>query len=339
MTAKFQDYYQILGVERGASADDIQKAYRTLARKYHPDVNKESGAEARFKEIGEAYEVLKDPEKRKRYDLLGANYKHGQEFRPPPGGGWPGGGGRRVNVDFGGAGGGADFSEFFESIFGGMAGGMGGGHGFDADEFVQASRGNGGRAQRGRPRPRAGETHEVDITVSLSDVYHRATRQVAITSTDQRGNSEQKTYDVKIPAGITDGSVIRLSGQGSPGVGGGPAGDLMLRIHIAPDTRFRIDPSDPHTLITVLPISPWEAALGAKVPVPTLDQEILMTIPPGSQSGQKLRIRGKGLPKKHSEHGDLFVELRVQVPRTLTEDERVLYERLRDASNFDPRRA
>ena len=335
MPAKFHDYYQVLGVQRTATADEIQRAYRDLARKYHPDMNKEKGAEERFKEIGEAYEVLKDADKRKRYDTLGANWKHGQDFQPPPG--WGGGGGRpgNVRVDFG-ENGGADFSDFFESLFGGSRGrsGFGG-----SDPFAEAMRGGGGgrSARHARSRSRQGQSHEAEITIPLRDAFSGGTRQITLTSADEEGNQSQKSYDVRIPPGVTDGSVIRLGGQGGPGIGGGDAGDLLLTIRIAPDPRFRIDPTTKHDLLTTLPIAPWEAALGAKVHVETLSGEITVTIPPGSQSGQKLRIRGKGLPKKSGDPGDLFAELKIVVPRTLSTDERVLYERLRDGSNFDPR--
>lgn len=352
MPAKFHDYYQVLGVQRSASADEIQRAYRDLARKYHPDMNKEKGAEERFKEIGEAYEVLKDADKRKRYDALGANWKHGQEFQPPQGWGGgarsgrrggpggAGGAGGNVHVDFGE--GGADFSDFFESLFGGggARAGRSGFGGMSGDDFADAMRGGaaGGRAARhGRSRARPGQTHEAEITIPLRDAFHGATRNITLTSSDDDGASSQKTYDVKIPAGVTDGAVIRLSGQGGPGMGGGEAGDLLLRIQIAPDPRFRFDPASKHDLITTVPIAPWEAALGGKVHVETLGGDLTMTIPPGSQSGQKLRIRGKGFPRKNADPGDLFAELKIVVPRTLTPEERTLYEQLRDQSNFDPR--
>jgi curved DNA-binding protein len=344
MTAKFQDYYQSLGVERGATPDEIQGAYRKLARKYHPDVNKEAEAEHKFKEINEAYEVLKDPEKRKRYDALGANWKQGQEFRPPPGwGGRTGGGPRHVRVDFGGQGGG-DFSEFFESIFGGG--------GFDSDDFVEAMRGGGRTGARGRrnnrhpPHPQPGRTQEAEIMIPLTDAFHGGTRRITLSSTDEAGNETTRNFEVKIPPGVTEGSAIRLSGQGGEGIGGGPAGDLLLRIRIAPDPRFHIDPEHKHNLITTLAITPWEAALGAKVHLATLDGEITITIPPGSQSGQKLRIKGKGLPHRAGPQGDgeppptrgdLFAELKITVPRSLSDDEKAAWEALAKASNFDPR--
>lgn len=337
MTARYQDYYQILGVDRSASADDIQRAYRGLARQFHPDINKDAGAEKRFKEINEAYEVLKDAEKRKLYDQLGASWKQGQEFRPPPG--WSGSGrsrsrrpnARSMNDD-------ADFSEFFESIFGGGFGGVGGvggtRGGMPSEDFVEAMR-SGTRAARNRSS--SGQTHEVEITIALADAYRCATRQINLTTTDERGEQSSRTFDIRIPPGITEGGVVRLGGQGGAGAGGGPAGDVLLRVHIAADPRFRIDPNTKHDLLTTLRIAPWEAALGATVPVTTMDGEVRVTVPAGSQSGQKLRIRGKGLPKKSGEHADLLAELKVVVPKTLHPDEQVLYQKLAEISNFDPR--
>lgn len=341
MTARYVDYYSSLGVKRDATQDEIQRAYRTAARKYHPDVNKEPEAQKKFQEIQEAYEVLKDAERRKRYDTLGADYKPGQEFRPPRGGagsGWNAGpGGFRVN--FGGDGGpetafsGSNFSEFFESLFGNGASGF--------DPFSEAgpgsSRGRGaGRGSRRHAEtrgPRRGADAEAELSISLADAAHRATKRVTLS--DSAGGS--RTLDVRIPAGVTDGAVIRLAGQGTPGANGGPAGDLLLRIRFAPDPRFRIDSSDPSMLIMSLPVAPWEAALGAKVPLRTLDSEIVVTIPPGTSSGQRLRIRGQGLPNKSGDRADLIAEVRIMVPRAIDSETRVLYEQLAAKSNFDPR--
>lgn len=331
MSAKFQDYYQTLGVERSASADDIQRAYRALARKYHPDMNKEAGAEKRFKDITEAYEVLKDPAKRKRYDALGNNWKAGEEFRPPPGWSGAGRGQRRtVSVDAEGFGG---FSEFFESIFGGAGGG------FDADEFMRsAGRTQGGASTASRnARPRAGTDHEAEVVISLPEAVSGGTRQVSL-QTDEP-DSPVRTYDVRIPVGVTNGSTIRLSGQGGPGRNGGPAGDLLLHIKIAPDPRFRIDPPGGHDLVTAVLLTPPEAALGAKVDVPTVDGVVHVTIPPGSQSGQRLRIRGHGLSKRSGERGDLFAELKIVVPHDLTPEERAAYEQLAKVTVSNPRAA
>ncbi len=344
MTARYVDYYEVLGVKRDASQDDIQRAYRTAARKYHPDVNKEPEAQKKFQQAQEAYEVLKDVERRKRYDQLGADYKPGQEFRPPPGWGGNGrgagrGGGFRVN--FGGDGGpetafsGSNFSEFFESLFGG---GGGGGGGFDP--FGEASPGGraGGRTSRRHAEargPRRGPDAEAELTISLADAAHRATKRVSLAD----ANGETRTLDVKIPAGVTDGTAIRLAGQGGPGANGGAAGDLLLRIRIAPDARFRVDAADPYTLIAVLPVAPWEAALGAKAPLRTIDSEITVTIPPGTSSGQRMRIRGQGLPNKSGDRADMIAEIRIVVPKTIDAETRVLYEQLAAKTNFDPRAA
>lgn len=347
MAVKYQDYYQTLGVSRTASQDEIQRAYRKLARQFHPDVNKEAGAEARFKLINEAYEVLKDPERRKRYDQLGADWKSGQDFSPPPGwenfgvnfgqqgragrsrSGRAGRSARGAGPDVGGFDGFGGFSDFFEAIFGGGGGG-GGASPFGAQGFT-------GRSPAG---PQPGATHEADLTVSLEDAFRGATRRITLEASqpDGRGgaNRSSKSYDVRIPPGTIDGSVIRLAGQGAAGQGGGAPGDLLLRIHIAPDPRFTVSG---HDITAPLPISPWEAALGAKVPAPTLDGEVVITIPPGSQSGQRLRLRGKGLPTRAGDRGDEYVELRIVVPKELSPSERAAFENLRDVSNFNPRRA
>lgn len=343
MSTKYLDYYQTLGVPRSASADEIQSAYRKLARQFHPDMNKAPEAEARFKQINEANEVLSDPEKRKRYDALGANWKSGQDFQPPTGRGGPGGPGS-FRVDFGGprgaAGGNPDFSDFFESLFGQggpFEGGSPRSSGFDPDAFSQSDpRTRAGRSSGGRSM-RRGETHEVSISITLADAFHGATRRVSLRFDDASGTSKTRDFDVRIPAGTTDGSVIRLTGQGEPGRNGGSPGDILLSVRIASDERFRIDTSNPHDLVTTLAISPPEAVLGAKLPLKTLDSEIIVTIPPGTQSGQRLRIRGKGLPKKAGEQGDLYVELRVAIPKSVQPDEKALYEQLLKVSNFDPR--
>jgi len=331
MTAKFQDYYQLLNLSRSASSDDIQKSYRTLARKYHPDLNKESGAEQSFKAINEAYEVLKDDKKRALYDRLGENWKHGQEFRPHPGSNGPSRSNRArptraarstpgPNFSTSDS---ADFSEFFESIFG-----PGGFSTSADDDFASAGRAN----PRSKPRQRQGQTHEAQLTLSLADLARPATHRISLSA----DNAAPRAYDVRIPPGVTDGSVIRLPGQGAPGSSGAPAGDLLLTIKVTPDPRFRIDELNKHDLHTVVPIAPWQAALGGKATVPTLDGDITLTIPPGSQPAQKLRIRGRGLPKKSGDPGDLFAELRITIPRTLSPDERVAYEALAKASNPDP---
>ena len=330
MSVKFKDYYDILGIPRTASADDIKKTYRKLARKYHPDLNKNAGAEARFKEIGEAYEVLSDPEKRGRYDQLGRNWQAGQDFRPPPdfGGGpfefrgAPGGGGRGFKgQDMG------EFSDFFEMLFG--------------QQF-------GGRSQRGAPSnmwgageefPAQGQDHEAEIAITLEEACHGSTKNISLQTTNQdpraRTQAQTKTYQVKIPAGISEGARIRLAGQGGTGPGGGAAGDLYLTIHIAPHPIFRVEGSN---LEIDCLLAPWEAALGAKVSIPTLQGQAFITIPPGTESGQRLRLRGKGLPQKRGlEPGDLVAIIRIVVPKQMSAREKSLFEELAKVSTFSPR--
>lgn len=315
MSLKFEDYYKILGVARDASQAEIKKAFREIARKNHPDVNKAPEADKKFKAANEAYEVLKDPDKRKKYDELGANWKAGQDFRPPPGfEGFRGGGGQG---GFRGQPGG--FSDFFEMFFNQQGGG-----GNINDLFEQASqRGRGGHARRPQ-QPRA---VEAEVSITLADAYHGGSRSIALQD-PQTGSS--RSLDVKIPRGVTSGSKIRLSGA-APG-----GGDLILKIHIAPDARFTVHG---HNLEVDLPITPWEAALGSKVPLKTLNGDVTLSVPAGAQSGQKMRLRGKGLPKDKaaSEHGDLLAKLKIAVPKELTDDERELLEQLRDKSEFNPR--
>ncbi|MBL8990612.1 MAG: J domain-containing protein [Phycisphaerae bacterium] len=322
MGVTFQDYYATLGVARTATAEEIQRAYRKLAREFHPDVNKSPGAQEKFKQAAEAYEVLKDPQRRARYDQLGADYKPGQEFRPPPGWRATRNGathGRHVHVKFGGAGhegfDNAGFSEFFEAIFGGME------HGEPVASVHGAS------AERRSARPRPGADEEAIVPISLREAFSGATRRVSLAGKD-------KSFEVKIPPGVSDGQVIRLAGQGAAGTMNAPAGDLLLRIRVEPDPRFRVEGLDLHT---VLPVSPWEAALGAKIDVETLAGPVTLTVPPGAGSGQKLRLRGKGMPGRAGAQGDLLVELRIAVPKTLSDAERTAYEQLAKASTFNPR--
>lgn len=329
MSVRFKDYYEILGVPRTASADDIRKAYRKLARKYHPDVSKAAGAENRFKEVTEAYEVLGDADKRRRYDELGNSWQAGQEFQPPPG--W-----QNIHFEFGGAPGGGrgfsggrqagDFSDFFETLFGNRFGG---------------SRGRQGPAEwdmGGEPWEEGGHDQEAAISIPLEDAYSGGTRSISLQAEelDERGHARRRTrtYQVRIPPGVTDGARIRLAGQGGKGAGG-QAGDLYLRVNIAPHPLFRLNGSD---VETDLPISPWEAALGAKITIRTLDGHAALHIPPGSQSGQRLRLRGKGFPSSGNvEPGDLLVTLKIVVPAKLSSKERQLLEELARTSSFDPR--
>jgi curved DNA-binding protein len=324
---KYQDYYEILGVTRDATAEDIKKAYRRLSKQFHPDRNKEKGAEDQFKKVGEAYQVLGDVEKRKKFDQIGRGFHQGEDFTPPQG--WQG-----VPFDFEGAfardaGPISGFSDFFETLFG-----------------AQGARGRGATRPGPRPNPyaqqqpreREGADRETEVTITLEEAYTGATRTVHLTTTstgtDGGRSQEKKTLDVKIPPGTTSGTRIRLKGQGAPGAFGGAHGDLFLKVTIAPHSHFTVVD---HDLTGVLSIAPHEAALGAKVPFQTLDGEVTLTVPPGSQSGRKLRLRDKGLPKKKGERGVLNVELKIVVPSVLTDDERKLYEALRDKSTFDPR--
>ncbi len=317
---EYKDYYKILGVSRDATQDDIKRAYRKLARKYHPDVSKESDAEERFKEVGEAYEVLKDPEKRAAYDQLGANWKAGQQgFQPPPdwdagfefhGGGFTGDGA-----------GAADFSDFFETLFGARGGG---------GYRYTASGGAGGYQMRG-------EDSHAKVLIDLEDAYRGATRAISLRSTalgaDGRPHIQERTLNVKIPKGVKAGQNIRLKGQGSPGVGGGPAGDLYLEIEFKPHSIYKVDGKD---VSLELPIAPWEAALGAKVKVPTPSGVVDLKIPPGSSSGKRMRLKGRGIPAKTP--GDFYVTLEIVMPKEINAEQKALYEQLRQASSdFNPR--
>jgi curved DNA-binding protein len=330
MAVKFQDYYDTLGVARTASQDEIQKAYRKLARKYHPDVNKEPGAEDKFKQVTEAYEVLKDPEKRKKYDTLGPNWQAGQDFTPPPG--WQQGApfDRRSyegpgEFDFGSFRSSGGFSDFFETLFGGGFGGGG------------ARQPGGARGEAGSWSMR-GQDIEADLTISLEEAYRGASKALSLQAVeagpDGTPQRTTKQLNVTIPAGVTEGTRIRLAGQGSPGIGKGAAGDLFLRIHIAPHPVFQLDG---HNLLVTVPVAPWEAALGAKVDVPTLDGPVKMTVPPGTESGRRFRLRGKGLPKGRGERGDLYTTVHIAVPKTLTTEERELFQQLAQRSSFNPR--
>jgi curved DNA-binding protein len=324
---QFQDYYETLGVPKTASQEEIKKAYRKLSKKYHPDINKAKGAEDKFKQIGEAYEVLKDPEKRRKYDQLGHDFRGGEEFRPPPG--W-----QNVDFNFRGTRQGevpGAFSDFFEAFFGGAGAGRAA---------------SGGRARRSpfsgggfdEDDRRRGEAHEAEVTISLEDAYHGATKPISLqeTTVDPDGGRkvEHRTFQVKIPPGTTDGTKIRLAGQGGKGLGGAPDGDLLLKVKLAAHPRFDVDG---HDLKAVLPIAPWEAIFGAKVPLQTLDGEIQLKVPPHTQGGAKLRLKDKGLPKRGGERGHLTVELRIVVPTNLSDAERKLLEEWERLAKFDPR--
>lgn len=312
---EYIDYYKTLGVERSASNDEIKAAYRRLARKYHPDVSKEADAEAKFKEVGEAYEVLRDSEKRAAYDQLGPNWKAGQEFRAPPG--WS------SQFNFGGGGGADPFSDFFSELFGKRAKRPGGG-GFGPQGFSGAKRGP-GRAGR--------QTAPADvqkIQVPLEEAYSGTERSLRLSEQQPNGQTDVRTLKVRIPAGVTDGQRIRLGGQGSQTRRG--RGDLYLEVSLAPHSLFQVDGKD---VTLELPLAPWEAALGATVSVPTLGGDVDMRIPAGAKPGSKMRLRGRGLGKDAP--GDQYCVLRVAVPPATTDEQRELYESMATTFDFDPR--
>ena len=304
---KFKDYYQVLGVSRDASQDDIKRAYRRLARKYHPDVSKETDAEARFKEVGEAYEVLRDPEKRAAYDNFGKDWKAGQEFKPPPG--WD----KSFHFDDGGFTDTSGFSDFFETLFG---------HG----EF----RG------RGAAFHARGHDLQVRIQLNLDEAYRGVERPVTLTipEVDAKGQirNRQRTLNVKIPRGVTEGQRIRLPAQGGGGIGEGPAGDLFIIVELAAHPYFRAEGRD---IYLDLPITPWEAALGAKIKIPTLGGKVDLTIPAKARSGQKLRLKGRGLPGHPP--GDQYAVLQIIVPEADTREAKEFYRRMEQAMPMNPR--
>ena len=307
MPVAYQDYYEALEVPRDASQDEIRQAYRRLARRYHPDVNKEPGAEDRFKQISEAYEVLRDPEKRERYDRLGSNWRAGQDVSGAAGFGEgfdTGNGFDNVRVEFGSG----DFSDFFEGIFG-------------------RRRSGAGRAGFEGFSMRGGD-HEAVLDLGLEEAASGGKRWLSL--------GDGRSVEVDIPRGVRDGERIRVPGQGAQGVGGGSAGDLYLRIRLRPHPRFRVEGRD---LYVDLAVSPWEAALGAEVPVPTLEGSARVKVPAGSSSGRRLRLRGQGMPgSRGASAGDLYAVVTIKVPRKLSRKERELFERLASTSKFDPRK-
>jgi curved DNA-binding protein len=304
---EYKDYYKTLGVSRDASQDEIKRAFRKLARKYHPDVSKEPNAEARFKEVNEANEVLHDPEKRAAYDALGSGWQPGQEFRPPPGEGF-----RHQEFRFS-EGDAAEFSDFFSSLFGA-----------------------GGFSPQGEPRPRRGRNQTARLRIRLEDAFHGTKRQVQLDvpeiGPDGGIVSHPRTLNVRIPAGVTQGQQIRLASQGSPGLKGGPAGDLFLEIDFEPHAFLRPEGKNIHLH---LPISPWEAALGATVPVPTLGGAVSLKIPPGTQTGRRLRLKGRGLPGDPP--GDAYVQIEIVTPPADSDEAKEAYHRLAQTCAFNPR--
>ena len=307
MPVAYPDYYEALEVSRDASQDEIRQAYRRLARRYHPDVNKEPGAEDRFKQISEAYEVLRDPEKRERYDRLGSNWRAGQDVSGAAGFGEgfdTGNGFDNVRVDFGSG----DFSDFFDGIFGRRRSGAGRA-GFDGFSMQ-------------------GGDYEAVLDLGLEEAASGGKRWLSL--------GDGRSVEVDIPRGVRDGERIRVPGQGAQGAGGGSAGDLYLRIRLRPHPRFRVEGRD---LYVDLAVSPWEAALGAEVPVPTLDGSARVKVPAGSSSGRRLRLRGQGMPgSRGASAGDLYAVVTIKVPRKLNRKERELFERLASTSKFDPRK-
>ena len=306
---QFKDYYETLGVSRDAAAADIKRAYRKLARKYHPDVSKEPNCEAQFKDVQEAYEVLKDADKRDAYNRLGPNWKHGDSFTPPPGGD------PHAQQRDAGFADDVDFSEFFSQIF--------------RDRQGRQQTSSDGFQMRGQDR-------SLRIAISLQDSYHGASRTLSflVPELDARGEVRQipKTVNVTLPKGVTAGQRIRLAAQGGPGFNGGPAGDLFLEVEFEPDRRFH---AEGHDIYLSLPVTPWEAALGAKVVVPTLGGKVELSIPSGSQAGRKLRLAGRGLPAQPK--GDQYVVLTIVVPEAHDEAQRAVYREMARLMPTDPR--
>ena len=323
---QYKDYYEILGVKREASQDEIQKAFRKLARKYHPDVNKEKGAEERFKELNEAYEVLKDPEKRSRYDALGSNWRDGQNFQPPPGfenifanfGSKQGTRTYRTTSSMGGGAGG--FSSFFDALFGGagFSQGFSMGEGDYSDIFGQ------------KPQAKQHQTISGELSISLQEAYAGTSKMLTL----KQGDGSEKTINVRIKAGAKEGSVIRLKGQGGLNPATGQKEDLLLKIHVMPDSKFRLEGD---SVVTTVVISPWEAILGVKLDVPTLSGSVKLSIPAGVQAETRLRLKEKGMPQRGGTFGDMFVEVRVVIPKKITEKEKELVKKLSELSSFNPR--
>lgn len=314
---KYQDYYKILGVDRDAETADIKKAYRKMARRYHPDVNSEADAEENFKQANEAYDVLKDDEKRKAYDQFGSDWKHGQDFNA-------GNYGHGAGFGGGGGAGAADFNDFFESIFSqNRGGGFGGGQG---SPF----------GQRQRQRPAKGENQTLKLDITLEEAFGGGEKTIQISRSESAGGGiatpTLKKLKINIPKGVVSGQKIRLSKQGHPSASGGDAGDLMLEMNILPHSWYKLEGRN---ITLKCPVAPWEAALGAKVTVPTLSGQIELKIAAGMQSGQKMRLKGRGLSGKPD--GDLFVEIQIKTPPASSDKEKEFYESMKDAFDFNPR--
>ncbi len=323
MNIKYKDYYSILDVPRSASSDEIHKAYRKLARTYHPDVNKSPGAENRFKEISEAYAVLGDAQKRQQYDSLGSNWRMGQDFTTPPG--WEAHTDwtpqdtdsfdfRTFSPD--------NFSDFFASLFG---------------DFAKVSWGktSTGRTSRKRDFRARQPDQETDLPINLEEALHGGKRRLILTYSEPGKPESRRTIEVKIPPGIQDGAKIRLKRQGKPSASDLPPSDLILHVRYQPHHFFKVAGHDLHL---TLPLAPWEAALGGKIEIPALDGQVRLTMQPGINNGQKLRLNGKGLPKKDGTRGDLIVEINIVIPDTISSQDKELWEKLKKNSNFNPRK-
>jgi curved DNA-binding protein len=321
MPVEFKDYYDVLGVARDASDEEIKKAFRKLAHQYHPDVAKDKTiAEEKFKEINEANEVLSDPEKRRKYDELGANWNHPERQAAQPQGGFGGGPEEGSEFHFDGTG----FSDFFEQFFG-SRGRPSGGFG--------RTRGDG---EGGSPFAQRGQDIEGDILVTLDEVLHGSTRTIRLQRTDPHtGQSTMQTLRVKIPPGVREAQLIRLAGKGQEGIGGGDSGNLYLRVKFAQHPDFRVRGAD---LYYDLELSPWEAVLGATVHLPTLDGRVSLKIPAGTAAGRQFRLRGKGLPTGDGTRGDLYALVSIQVPSHLTPEQKLLWEQVAKKSTFNPRK-
>jgi curved DNA-binding protein len=322
-----RDYYDVLGVSRDAGPDELQQAFRRLARQNHPDVNRDPGAEERFKEINEAYSVLNDPDVRKRYDRFGDDFRQvPEDWEERVGAGAAGfrgrpGRGGRTTWSTGADAGGADFGR-------GPGGGFGGGfEGVDIEDLLGGMFGGRGR---GRAGPVAGADQEAELPLTVEEAYRGGRRQVTLNGPDG-----PRTYTVNIPPGVTDGQRIRLAGEGGRGLGGGSAGDLYLVVRLRPHPRYRVEGKN---ITLTLPLAPWEAALGATVPVVTPGGERKVTVPPGSSTGRRLRLRGEGMPDRRGRGGDLYAEVAIMVPPRLTDRERELFAELAATSTFDPRK-
>jgi len=344
MAVEYRDYYDILGVDKSASQDDIKRAFKKLARKYHPDIAKdEAEAETKFKEVNEAYEVLGDPEKRKKYDALGPNWEQAADFSGAGGpGGFGGGGGPGGFSGFPGGFSGTDedgvhyeyhfdgstgFSDFFENLFGGRTAG----DPFGA--FGAGGPGSGGPRRSRGAQPMAGQDIEADLLVRIEEIMQGATREIRFARPTLEGPPKESTIRVKVPKGVTEGQMIRCAGMGYPGIRGGPDGDLYLRVRIERHPSYKVSG---HDLTSELVLAPWDVVLGKTVTTPTPHGDVKLTVKPGTQPGTRMRVRGKGLPDGSGGFGDLYVTVAVEYPPSPSEEERKLWRELAEKSSFEP---